>query len=75
MNNSFHKIETLDGRESKSVLTLESPTRLVHVQKDAKSGKVVTTIVREIVGDNLVQVNIEIFNLNNIFPINCILKF
>jgi len=47
--------KTLDGRESKSVLTLENPSRLVHVQKDPKSGKVVTSIVREIVGDRLVQ--------------------
>ena len=61
----FQLKETLDGRESKSVLTLENPSRLVHVQKDPKSGKVVTSIVREIVGDRLVQVILNKFKILN----------
>jgi cellular retinoic acid-binding protein 2 len=41
--------ETLDGRKCKSVITSEGPNKLVQVQKDAKNGKVVSTITREIV--------------------------
>lgn len=47
--------ETLDGRKSKSLLTQEGPNKLVHVQRDPSNGNVTSTIVREVVGDELVQ--------------------
>ena len=40
--------ETLDGRKCKSVIKSEGPKKLFHVQKDAKTAKVVSTITREI---------------------------
>jgi hypothetical protein len=46
--------ETLDGRKCKSLLTNDG-TRLTHVQKDASTGAVSSTIVREVVGDKLVM--------------------
>ncbi len=46
--------ETLDGRKCKSVITNDGQ-RLTHVQKDASTGAVSTTIVREVVGDKLVM--------------------
>ena len=37
------------------MLTPEGSSKLVHVQKDPKSGAVTSTIVREIVGEQMVQ--------------------
>jgi len=45
---------TLDGRQAKSTVKSEGADKLVHIQRD-QSGKLVTTIVREVVGDKLVQ--------------------
>ena len=42
------------------MFTRESADKLVQVQKDPSSGKVQTTIIREIQGDKLVQVGIAL---------------
>jgi fatty acid-binding protein 3 len=47
--------ETLDGRKVRSLITPEGAAKLVHVQKDSKTGAVTSTIVREIIGEQLVQ--------------------
>ena len=41
-----------------SLFTRESADKLVQVQKDPSSGEVKTTVIREIQGDKLVQVNL-----------------
>ena len=50
--------ETADGRKSKTLVKTEGPNKVIQEQKDPKTGKVVTTIVRELVGDKFHQVNI-----------------
>ena len=49
---------TLDGRKSKTTIRTAGAgaDKLVQEQKDASSGALVTTIMREVVGEQLVQV-------------------
>jgi len=47
----------LDGRKSKTTIRSNGADKLIQEQKDASSGALVTTIVREVVGEQLVQVN------------------
>lgn len=47
---------TLDGRKSKTTIRTAGADKLVQEQKDASSGALVTTVMREVVGEQLVQV-------------------
>ena len=48
--------DTADGRKSKTTVRAEGPNKIIQEQKDPKTGKVVTTIVRELIGDKFHQV-------------------
>ena len=48
---------TMDGRKVNTTLALAGAGKLVQTQVDQKTGSVSSVITREIVGDELVQVN------------------
>lgn len=50
--------DTLDGRKAKSLIKSDGPNKFVQEQRDPASGSLVTTIVREVVGEQMVQVNL-----------------
>ena len=45
----------------KSTITFSNPTRLVHVQRKPDSGDLFTTVVRELIGEKLVTVDLHEF--------------
>ena len=47
----------MDGRKTKTVIKKDGPDRLFQEQKDPITGEVLTTVVREVINDQLVQVN------------------
>jgi hypothetical protein len=46
--------ETPDGRKSKTVFNMEGD-KMIQIQRDPKTGAVITTIIREVQGDKLIS--------------------
>lgn len=47
-------LESADGRKSKTTFSMEGD-KMIQIQKDPKTGEVITTITREVQGDKLVS--------------------
>ena len=54
LNVFFRFSVTADGRKSKSIVRLDGE-KLIHEQRSPETNELVTTIVREVVGDKFVQ--------------------
>ena len=48
----------LDGRKMKCLIKTEGDKKLIEFQKDANTNQVLTTIIREVISDKLIQVNL-----------------
>ena len=49
----------MDGRKCKTTVSSEGPNKLVQIQKDFSSGKVLSTVIREI-DDNDQMVSVSV---------------
>lgn len=52
----------LDGRKIKCLIKTEGEKKLIEFQKDLNTNNVLTTIIREVIGEKLIQVCKNCFN-------------